>query len=240
MIAVIPARYGSTRFPGKPLADICGKPMIQWVYEHCKSVKVFDKVVVATDDERIANVCDKNKMNYIMTRKDHPEHISRVHEVSCQIPSDFYVCINGDEPLLTEETIESALPSSSQLNGAFFYGTFRKLTNPVETVEGSNIKLALTSDNRCVYMSRSVIPYPKGTSLFEYHKYVGIECFSKASLDFFVSTPKGRLETIEDLDHLRFIENGKELFFKEVTSDSISVDTKNDLEKVRKIMCSRI
>lgn len=236
MICIIPARYQSTRFPGKPLADICGKPMIQWVYEHCSQVERFEKVIVATDDERIYRFCRENEIECMMTRNDHPNHISRVKEVSDTIKSDYYVCINGDEPLLMPETIREALPPDNDLGSVFFSGAYRTLTDPVETIDGANIKLALNDRNECIYMSRAAVPFPKGSIMFSYYKYVGIEVFSKESLDFFVSAKMGRLEKIEDIDHLRFIENGKILKFRPVSSESISVDTKNDLEKVRSLM----
>ena len=238
-IAIIPARYSSTRFPGKPLADICGKPMIWWVYNQVSKVKQFDAVYVAIDDERIKNVCEKYGMNYLMTRNDHPEHISRIHEVSEKIKADIYVCVNGDEPLISPEVIEQALPLGEE-NIVFFSGATRKLTDPAESIDPANIKLALNERYECIYISRTPVPYPKGTLMFNYYKYVGIECFSKEALDFFVASPQGRLEKIEDIDHLRFLENHKPLKFKEVDSESISVDTPKDLEKVRMLLSKKL
>ena len=239
VIAIIPARYQSSRFPGKPLADICGKPMIWWVYKQVSQAKCFDEVFVAIDDERIRVVCETMNIKYVLTKDSHPEHISRIHEVSEKIHADLYVCINGDEPLISPQVIEQAVPS--EMSGNFFFsGAVRKLSDPVETIDLANIKVVLSNSGRCVYMSRTPVPYPKGTLLFSYNKYVGIECFSKAALDFFVATPQGKNEKIEDIDHLRFLENGKELLFKYVESESISVDTQKDLEKVRLIMSDKI
>lgn len=239
IVAIIPARFQSTRFPGKPLADICGKPMIWWVYNQVSRVKRFKNVYVAIDDIRIKEVCEDLGIKYIMTRDDHPEHISRIHEVSEKISADLYVCVNGDEPLISPECIEQVLPTVVSDN-FFFGGAIRKLTDPVETIDPGNIKVAIAKDGRCVYISRTPVPYPKGTLLFNYNKYVGIECFSKAALDFFVSTPQGELEKIEDIDHLRFLEHGKELMFTYVDSESISVDTYKDLEKVRILVADKI
>ena len=106
------------------------------------------------------------------------------------------------------------------------------MTDPAETIDFANLKVVLNEDMRGIYMSRTPVPYPRGTLLFSYYKYVGIECFTKEGLDFFVSTRQGVNERIEDIDHLRFIENGKEIYFTLVNSDSISVDTPKDLEKV--------
>lgn len=235
IIAIIPARYESTRLPGKPLLDICGKPMIWWVYQKVSKIEKFSEVVCAIDDERIKDVCEKYNMNYVVTRNDHPNHISRVHEVSEKIAADIFICVNGDEPLIKPEMIEAIIPKEID-KGIYFIGAYRKLTNPAETIDNANIKLALSKTGKCIYMSRGPVPYPKGTLFFDYNKYMGIECFTKESLDFFVKTPKGILETIEDIDHLRFIENGKDIYFKEVESDSISVDTPKDLAKVRKLI----
>lgn len=237
IIAIIPARYSSSRFPGKPLADICGKPMIWWVYNQVKKVKRFDEVVVAIDSPIIKETCEEYGINYMMTKDNHPEHISRIHEVSEKVEADLYVCVNGDEPLISPEAIELALPSEEEFGESFFFsGAMRKLTDPVEAIDSANIKVVAAGNGRCVYMSRIPVPFPKGTLLFCYNKYVGIECFSKEALDFFVRTPMGDVEKIEDIDHLRFLEHGKDLYFKYVNSESISVDTPKDLEKVRKMI----
>lgn len=236
IIGIIPARYASTRFPGKPLVDICGKPMIQRVFEQAGKVTEFSQVVVATDDDRIESCCREIGIPVVMTRDNHPDHIARLHEVSEKIAADAYACVNGDEPLIDPASVRRVLKTvPANAGGIWFRGAFRILTDPAETVDFAKIKVALNSGGRCIYMSRTPVPYPRGTLLFSYKKYVGIECFSKAALDFFVSAKQGELERAEDIDHLRFIENGHDLYFTEVESDSISVDTPKDAEKVRKI-----
>lgn len=239
VLGIIPARYSSTRFPGKPLADICGKPMLWWVYTQVSKAKCFNDVVVAIDDEKIRKVCEDLGIKYVMTRDDHPEHISRIHEVSTKVKADLYVCVNGDEPLISPSVIEQAVPKELP-EDFFFSGAMRKLTDPAETIDPANIKIVMSETGRCVYISRTPVPFPKGTLMFNYNKYVGIECFSKQALDFFVATPQGNVERIEDIDHLRFLENGKNISFKYVDSESISVDTYKDLEKVRIIMQEKI
>lgn len=234
MICVIPARYNSSRLPGKPLADINGKPMIWYVYTRVISMNVFSKVLCAIDDERIEKACRKYGMAYIMTSNSHPNHISRIHEVSERVEADYYICVNGDEPLISEECILPVLPNEKRIT-PFFSGAMRVLKSPMETIDFSNIKLVTNSKGRCIYMSRSPVPYPRGTLFFDYKKYVGVECFNKAALDFFVHTPMGEIECIEDIDHLRFLENGINMYFHEVKSESISVDTQKDLDYVRKI-----
>jgi len=232
IIGVIPARYASTRFPGKPLADIHGKPMIWWVYQQVAKIKGIDEVFCAIDDEHIEEVCRKLDINYRMTSDDLPEHISRIHEVSEMVQADYYICVNGDEPLISEACIKPVLPNKVH-DGPYFGGAMRLLTDPAEVLDPAKLKIVVSNTGRCLYMSRTPVPFPYGSLLFKYNKYVGVECFNKKALDFFVSTPKGNIETIEDIDHLRFLENGVNLHFTYVDSESISVDTPKDLEKVR-------
>lgn len=239
IIGVIPARYDSTRFPGKPIANICGKPMIWWVYNRVIRSKKLSEVYILTDDKRIAAVCDNLKMRYILTAKNHPNHISRVHEASRHKDADCYVCVNGDEPLIEPSVIDMVVPNAIQTN-PIFYGAERSLTEAAKVIDPANIKLVLGQNGKCYYMSRTPIPFPKGTLDFVYHKYVGIECFNKATLDTFVKFPMGTLEKIEDIDHLRFIENGIPLYFTHVESESLSVDTPKDLEYVRRIIAEKI
>jgi 3-deoxy-manno-octulosonate cytidylyltransferase (CMP-KDO synthetase) len=236
---IIPARYKSTRFEGKPLADICGKPMIWWVYNQVKKVKELSDVFVAIDDNEIQKVCEKENIKYVLTSNNHPDHISRIHEVSEKIESTYYVCVNGDEPLIDPIAISRVLPTEEH-RGFYFNGAMRVLSDPAEVIDSSNIKLVISASGHCIYMSRTPVPFPKGTLFFRYNKYVGIECFTKEALDFFVSTPMGNNEKIEDIDHLRFIENGKKLTFTYVNSESISVDTPKDIEKVRFIIGEKI
>lgn len=239
VVGIIPARYESTRFPGKPLADICGKPMLWWVYKKVSEIALFSEVYCAIDDDRIRKACDEAEMKYVMTSNDHPNHISRIHEVSEKIDADYYICINGDEPLITDECIVPVIPDEI-VRTPYFGGAMRLLKDPAEVIDPSNIKLVISDTGRCLYMSRTPVPFPKGTLDMSYRKYVGVECFNKAALDFFVNTPMGSVEKVEDIDHLRFLENGIDLHFSLVESDSISVDTVKDLEFVRGKMSSRL
>lgn len=242
IVGVIPARYSSSRLPGKPLVDICGKPMIWWVYKQVEKVSKFDKIYVATDDERIKNTCESYGMDVLMTGTDTPNHIHRIWEVTNLVESDYYVSVNGDEPLINPENIECALSAipSEAVDVPFFSSVYRDLTNPAEVIDIANVKIVLGKDNNCLYQSRLPIPSTKGSLDFKYKKAIGIECFNKKALDFFVSTPMGTLEKIEDIDHLRFIENGVPIYYTRIDSESLSVDTKNDLEVVRRIIQNRM
>ena len=240
VIGVIPARYQSSRFPGKPLADICGKPMIWWVYNQVSQVKEFSEIYVATDDERIVACCEEYGMKYVMTRKDTPNHIHRIWEVTEMIEADYYISINGDEPLILPDNIRQAFPSKVISDRPFFQSVYREMHDPAEVMDIANVKIVLNKEGVCMYQSRYPIPCPKGSLLFTYKKAIGIECFNKKALDIFAHTPMGVMEKIEDIDHLRFLENGIPIYYKQIDSESLSVDTKNDLEKVRLIIEERL
>ena len=233
-IGVIPARYGSSRFPGKPLQDICGKPMLWWVYHQAVKVKELQDVYVATDDERIYSLCQQYDMKVIMTG-EHSTHIARVHELSTKVDADYYVNVNGDEPLIEPETIRAIIPNEVSSEPKVF-GLMKILRDPVELIDPTNIKVACNKDGTALYISRAPIPHPYKTILFEYKKAIGVECWNKAALELFVNSEPGVMETIEDLVALRFFENGCPMHYTLVESNSLSVDTPKDLEKVRLIM----
>lgn len=236
VLGVIPARYESSRFPGKPLADIFGKPMIWWVYQTVKKIETLSDVVVATDDERIKDCCDSLGLKAIITG-NHQTHVARVHEISEKIKADYYLVVCGDEPLLTKEQIEKALPVKDDMNEELYVGgACRFFSDPAEVIDPANIKIVTNEKNECILLSRAAVPFPYKTVLFKYKKVVGIECYNKKALDFFVKTPKGRLESIEDVTLQRFLENKIHIKYRLIEGDSLSVDTPKDLEKVIEIL----
>lgn len=241
IIAVIPARYKSTRFPGKPLADICGKPMIWWVHHQLKQVAGLDEIYVATDDERITKVCEESGIRYILTSDRHPTHLDRLAEVARKIPADFYININGDEPLMMPEYVEKLLPApTADPAGFYFANAMTKIKKPVEVNDVSRIKVVTDNFGNAMYMARTPIPYPKASSDFDYMKFVGIQCFSRSALLFCGETPRGRIEGIEDIDEYRFLENGKKIRFIEIPAETLSVDSQVDLIVVREVIRRRI
>ena len=233
-IGVIPARYGSSRFPGKPLSNICGKPMFWWVYQQALKAGL-DEVYVATDDERIYNVAKELGVNAIMTSKEHKTPNDRVWEVSTKIEGDVFLCINGDEPLIDPEVIKRSLPEEKDLDDLEYYysNIMTSVKNPVELVDPTNIKAVANANGDALWASRSAIPYPKGSMEFEYKKLVGIAAFSKKALEFYHTTPRSKLEEAEELDMYRFLENGKKVKLKDIDCHTLSVDTPKDLEHVR-------
>ena len=241
IVGVIPARYKSSRFPGKPLADICGKPMIWWVYRSLRNAKGINEVYVATDDGRIADACAEYKIPSIMTSETCPTHLERIYEVSEKINADFYINVNGDEPLIETSAIEALVPSPDiDPKSSYFANGMMTLRDPIDAYDSSKIKVATDMMGYGLYMARSPIPYPKARSDFELKKFVGIQCFSKRALNFAKKTPRGYLESIEDIDEFRFLENGHKIKFILTEATTLSVDVTKDLEKVRKIMARRL
>ena len=236
IIGIIPARYKSTRFEGKPLADICGKPMIWWVYQQVKKSEKLDDVYVATDDSRILDVCKHYSINCLMTSSSHKTSTERLNEVAHQIPADLYVCINGDEPLIDTAIINAIIPEEKPNIDFYVANLMTDIKNPVEVVDCTNIKVVTDFENNALFMSRNPIPYPKSSIIYKFYKHVGVLIYSIQALDFFANTPQGYNELIEDINELRFIENGKKLKMIEVNANSLSVDTPKDLEKIRLII----
>lgn len=239
IVAVIPARYQSSRFEGKPLADICGKLMIQRVYERARQVEEFDAVYVATDDERIYNACKERGMDVMMTSTEHRTGTDRIGEVASKLPADLYVNIQGDEPLIEPSTIKKAVVPfiEDEKTDIQVTNLMTKIHDPVDLINVTVPKVIAARDGRGVYLTRSAAPFPKGNIDVSYYKQVCVYGFKPAALEFYCSYGKrygkAKIEAIEDIEILRFIENGYRVQFIEVESDTIAVDTPNDLERVR-------
>ena len=236
--AIIPARYHSTRFKGKPLADICGRPMVWWVYQQVKKCMAIDEVLVATDNEEIMETCRLYDINCMMTSKNHRTSTERLYEVSRKILADIYVCVNGDEPLIEPEIIEQIVPKDEE---TFFAANLMSvIQKPSEVVDETNIKVVTDTDGFAPFFSRSPIPHPKSSIRFEYYKHLGVLAYSRQALEFFATTPKGEIEKIEDINELRFVEHGKKLKMIPVRASSLSVDTPKDLDYVRAVIKERL
>lgn len=244
ILAVIPARYESSRFRGKPLADLCGKPMIWWVYHNCKQVKEFSDVYVATDDKKIYNACLELNMKAMMTSSRHKTGTDRVGEVAQMIEADYYVNVQGDEPLLGSDVIREAI--APILNGEKYdvINLMEKITNPIDAINYTVPKVITNRENIGIYLTRAAAPMPKGTIEYDLYKQVCVYCFTPQSLQFFCrygdDYGKAKTEAVEDIEILRFIENGYKVKYVEVCSNSVAVDTYNDLKRVERIMKERI
>lgn len=239
IICVIPARAESSRFFEKPLALICGKPMIQWVYTHCKACEYFEEVYIATDSEKIKSACEAFGAQVVMTSSAHDTATERLYEVAVKLPADLYVMVNGDEPLLTEEYIKQCIPPHLDTDTLFVSNLMTDFSNPVEVVDSTNLKIVTATDNRCLFISRSPIPYPKGNMSYVYHKFVGVGAFTRKALDFYHETPRGIIEKIEENDSFRFIENHIPIYYFNCHCKSLSVDTPKDIEGVEEYFKSQ-
>ncbi len=237
VVGIIPARYASTRLPGKPLKDILGHPMIWWVYQRVLNAKRLDEVYVATDDERIAEVCKVYDIPVVMTANTHRTAAHRLQEVSETIHADFYVQLNGDEPLINTDAIDAVVPDEIPQDVAFGTNIITEMTEPSQVMDPSNIKVVFDENMNALYMSRTPIPYPFKAIDFKYYKHVGIIGYNKKMLDLYRDTKPGRFELIEGIDTLRFLDYGKQLKLTLVPEcHSLSVDTEQDLQMVIKLL----
>jgi 3-deoxy-manno-octulosonate cytidylyltransferase (CMP-KDO synthetase) len=237
ILAVIPARYASTRFPGKPLTPICGKPMIQHVYERTLRCPSLEKVVVATDDSRIMEVVKAFGGDCILTGAEHQSGTDRLAEAAgilALAEDDIVVNVQGDEPLLRPEMIEAlieALISSPdcEMSTLAFPGA-----NEADFLDPNVAKVVVDGNGKALYFSRSPIPFPRdgriGAPLFL--KHLGFYAYRRWFLTRFTGLPTGKLERIEKLEQLRALENGFSIQVALSPGDSESVDTPEDVEKV--------
>ena len=235
LLIVIPARYASTRFPGKPLADIHGKPMIQHVYERCVRSQQSARVLVATDDERIMQAVKDFGGEAMMTPNNLASGSERVAWVAKQIDA----AIVGDEPLLPDETINAALRPLLD-DPAVDIGTVAcPLTSLIEAANPNIVKVVTDPLGRALYFSRAPIPYIRdgiGAEEGPWLRHIGIYAFRREALLRFAALPVSRLEELEKLEQLRALEHGMRIGVGLVREGSLSVDTQEDLERVRAIM----
>jgi 3-deoxy-manno-octulosonate cytidylyltransferase (CMP-KDO synthetase) len=240
VIGVIPARYGSTRLPVKPLADIHGKPMIQWVYERSKAARSLDRLVVATDDQRIIDAVRKFGGEALLTSDQIRSGTDRVAAVADQIEAEIYVNIQGDEPLIEPKAIDTAVELVS--SGRFPLGTvMTPLRTKAELAEPSVVKVIADRNSRALYFSRFPIPYSRGEipsdgGKFACYRHVGLYVYSRETLMRFRELEASPLEKAEVLEQLRAMENGIPIGIAEVDFTSIGVDTPEDLEQVRRFL----
>lgn len=236
IICVIPARAESSRFFEKPLALILGKPMVRWVYEHCKEVEDFSEVYVATDSEKIKSLCEGFGAKVVMTSSDHDTATERLHEVSTKVDADLYVMVNGDEPLLTKAAIKQCIPAEIKPGELYVSNLMTDFSNPVEVVDTTNLKIVTGKNNRCLFISRSPIPFPKGNMDYVFHKFVGVGAFNHEALEFYHNTPRGPIEKVEENDSFRFIENDVPIYYYNCHCKSLSVDNRKDILAVEEYM----
>ncbi|HAT98347.1 MAG TPA: 3-deoxy-manno-octulosonate cytidylyltransferase [Acidaminococcaceae bacterium] len=237
VICVIPARYASTRLPGKPLKLIAGRPMIQWVYEQAKKAEIPTEVIVATDDVRVYDTVLAFGGNACMTREDHPNGTSRLAEVAEKFPdADVIVNVQGDEPMIPPEIIDrlaNAFAEEPELKMA----TMKAQMQESEYGDPSAVKVVTDQNGYALYFSRSLLPYPRNKSnLFKVYKHVGIYAYTRTFLMQYAAMAPTPLEQVESLEQLRVLENGYKIKVLESSFQGVGVDTQADLDAVNKIL----
>ncbi len=239
VVVVIPARYGSTRLPGKPLVSLNGQPMIQRVYERAKSARRVDRVIVATDDDRIVKAVTSFGGEARMTRPDHRTGTERVAEVAAHVEGEVFVNVQGDEPLLDPAAVDTAVSALLEEPQAAVATVATPIKVPGDIMDPNVVKVVLDFDDNALYFSRAPIPWVRdtGSTIQVRHlKHLGLYVFQREALLEYPTLPQGELERIEQLEQLRWLENGSKIRVAEVEHDAISVDVPEDVPRVEKLL----
>lgn len=242
-IGIIPARYHSTRLVGKPLADICGKPMIEHVYERASRSDSLASVTVATDDERILRKVEEFGGRVILTASHHKSGTDRIAEALSKLDvedTDLVVNIQGDQPLLQPTTVDKVIRPLID-DPSLVMGTLSCRIRTQDEVRNPNVvKVVVDKDGFALYFSRFPIPYIRAQDITIYHyRHIGIYVYRKEFLLRFTQMPQSKLEKAEMLEQLRALENGYRIKVVDTCFDSVEVDTPEDLEKVKRIIGGR-
>ncbi len=235
----IPARLGSTRLPGKPLIDLCGKPLIQWVFEGCRSSNTASDIFIATDSSEIKRVAEDFGATVVMTSEHHKSGTDRIAE-ACEIvgckEDDLIVNVQGDEPMVTGELIDILVRDLMENPEADMATLAYPSANITELMDPNIVKVVLNKMSYALYFSRSPIPFIRNSEngKVTFWKHMGFYGYRYEFLKTFVKLPIGKLENAEKLEQLRALENGFIIHVKEAPFDTLSIDTKEDLEKILK------
>jgi len=243
IVCIIPSRYESSRFPGKPLADLCGKPMIQHVYERVAKARAVPYVAVATDDQRIFDAVRNFGGNAVMTAQTHRSGTDRISEAVSSLnlaPDAIVVNIQGDQPIFepvqVDEVIEPLLADPAVVMSTLIY----KIILDEEITHPHAVKVVLDHENNALYFSRATIPYVRDKKLkADYYKHHGIYAYRLDFLDVFTKLPEGKLEKLEALEQLRALEYGYKIKVVITPHDSVEVDNEQELDRVRRILQER-
>ena len=238
VLVVIPARYASSRLPGKPLVPLAGKPMIQHVWERACRAENISRVLVATDDDRILQAVRQFGGEAVITRPDHRSGTARVAEVAAHTDADIVINLQGDEPLLDPAALSFLVPAFDEENVSL-----ATLCTPIreqrDTMDPNIVKVVLDFQGDALYFSRAPIPWVRGDGRPgspRHLKHLGIYAARRETLLEFLTLPPGELEELEQLEQLRWLENGYRIRVVETTYDSISVDVPDDIPRVEKLL----
>jgi 3-deoxy-manno-octulosonate cytidylyltransferase (CMP-KDO synthetase) len=239
VVAVIPARYASTRLPGKPLVPLAGKPMVQHVYERTKLASTVNRVIVATDDQRIIDAVRAFGGEARMTRADHRTGTERIAEVAAHETGDVFVNVQGDEPLIDPAAIDTAVQALLEGEPAQIATVATPIRFTADIMDPNIVKTVLDFDENALYFSRAPIPWVRDSQHkvhVKYWKHLGLYVFQRGALLEYPTLPQGELERIEQLEQLRWLENGWKIRVAEVEHDAVSVDVAEDVVRVEKLM----
>ena len=239
---IIPARHASTRFPGKPLHLIAGKPLIQHVWERCRTCRNVGSILVATDDGRIAAAAREFGAEVCMTSPDHQSGTDRIAEAARALPEASHIInVQGDEPLVSPQLVDELAARMAHDSGIGMITAVHAIHDSALLDNPNIVKCVLTRDGRALYFSRSRIPYPRGShpGLTNW-RHMGIYGFSRAFLDQFVSWEPSPLEVTESLEQLRALENGAAIHVVVTEHDSPGIDTPEQAREVEKLIAQRL
>jgi len=233
VIAMIPARYEASRFPGKLMKDLAGKTVILRTYEATKHTNLFDEVYVVTDSDLIFNEIISNGGKAIKSKKEHESGSDRIAEAVENLDVDIVVNVQGDEPFTQLKPLRNLLEvfKTDRKKEIAIASLMFRMDDETEINNPNNVKVVTDEQNFALYFSRSPIPYPREKSTAEYFKHIGIYAFRKEALLKFTKLPMNRLEATEKLENLRFIANGLKVKMVETNQIAIGIDTPEDLEK---------
>jgi 3-deoxy-manno-octulosonate cytidylyltransferase (CMP-KDO synthetase) len=239
VLGVIPARLNSTRLPRKVLRLICGKPMVQHVYERARLCRALDQLVVATDADEVAAACRRAAIPVEMTSPHHASGSDRLFEVMGRRDAEIIVNIQGDEPLLEPSHVDSLLRPFDQPDVQV--STLRVAIDAAEAQNPNAVKVVCDAAGRALYFSRSVVPYDRDASGdIQYFKHLGFYAYRRDALQLFHRLPPSRLEQAERLEQLRFLENGVAIHVADAPVATVGVDTEDDLRRVEEILRQRL
>jgi 3-deoxy-manno-octulosonate cytidylyltransferase (CMP-KDO synthetase) len=236
-VAVIPARYASVRFPGKALAVVGGKPLVQHVWERARLLATVERVLVATDDERIAEAVNGFGGIAVMTSAAHASGTDRLAEVARELESELVVNVQGDEPLILPDAIDAAVAVLAERTDDRMSTLRRRIDDPADLVTPSVVKVVTDTDGYALYFSRHAIPYVgPGRPAPVAWRHLGLYVYRRDFLAILAALPQTPLELAEGLEQLRALEHGYRIRTVETTADAIGVDTPEDLERVRRLL----
>lgn len=238
---IIPARYGSSRLEGKPLIEVLGKPVIQWVYEKAKQSKLADLVIVATDDQRIYGCVKGFGGEVEMTSVEHKCGSDRIMEVVNRHPEISYICnLQGDEPLIKPESIDAVIKNVQEDDLADISTLIRVLTDEEEINNPNLVKCVIDKNGFALYFSRSKIPFERNSNIATFYGHLGIYGYKRKALEAMTTLAQTPLEKTESLEQLRALENGMKIKTSVVDFVPVGIDTKEDLEKFKKIVEAKL